>query len=91
MTFTEAIGVLISAADARRQQWQGLVDYSQNPAPIDAGKPSPADLIDELWEVWGNMELDDDDTEAQDLANEISEAIRVVRKIYPAGGTNASA
>lgn len=93
MTFTEAIGVLISAADARKQQWEGLVYLHETPAGIDSGydQHNPNGLIDELWEVWGNMELDGEDTEAQNIANEISEAIRVVRKIYPAGGTDEGA
>jgi len=82
MTFKEAIGVLVSAADVRREQWQGLVDLKENTPAIDADDPTPGGLIPELWEAWGNMDLDDEDTEAQDMANLIAEAIRVVRKIY---------
>ena len=78
MTFKDAIGVLVSAADARRGQWASLVNARENSLP----DWSPDDTISELWEVWGSMSEDSDDTEAQDIANEITEAIRVVRKIY---------
>ena len=80
MTFKEAIGVLVGAAEARQQQWQGLVDMKENHAAVDAEAVSPADLIPELWEVWGNMDLDDENTEAQDLVNAYAEAIKVVQR-----------
>jgi hypothetical protein len=40
MTFTKAIGVLTSTADARAQQWEGVIE----------GIP-PSDLVDELYEA----------------------------------------
>lgn len=82
MTFTEAVGVLISAADVRAGQWQYLVDNIDEAHPIDIEAPSPAHTVDELWEVWGTMQEDPADTEAADMAKLIKEAIRVVRKIY---------
>ena len=82
MTFTEAVGVLISAADVRGGQWQALVDNIDELQPLDAQAFSPTDTIDELWEVWGTMQEDPADTEAGDMAALIKEAIRVVRKIY---------
>ena len=65
MTFTEAIGVLLSASEVRRDQWQGVAE----------GEP-----VNDL-----TNELDVDaltGTEAEDMARLITEAMRVVRKIY---------
>jgi hypothetical protein len=64
VTFKEAIGVLVSAAEVRMCQWQG----------VGEGK-SPDDLIDELWESAGTGNL-----EAQAMAEEIEAAIEAVRR-----------
>ena len=68
MTFTEAVGVLISAADVRADQWQALADNIDEMQPLDIQAFLPADTIGE--------------PEAADMAALIKEAIRVVRKIY---------
>lgn len=59
----DAIGVLVSAAEARLQQWQG----------VGEGK-SPDDLVDELWES-----LSTGCIEAIDMAEIIEDAIRTVQ------------
>jgi hypothetical protein len=76
--YTDAVGVLVSAAEAREAQWQGLVDLKNSPASVDSWDHSPDGLIDELWEVWGEMSENDDDTEAQEQAQMIHAAIVTV-------------
>lgn len=64
MTFKEAVGILVSAAEVRMCQWQGVAE----------GK-SPDDLVDELWESAGTGNL-----EAEAMAEEIEAAIEHVRR-----------
>lgn len=67
MTLDHAVGVLVSAAQARKDQWKG----------VSEGK-SPDALIDELWESTG-----EDLSGAKYLAVLIGEAIEVVNKARP--------
>ena len=70
MTLDYAIGVLVSASEARKQQWAG----------VGEGK-RPDELIDELWESASTGDL-----EAQELAELIEDAIEVVNKARPVNG-----
>lgn len=64
LTLGDALGVLISAAEVRRDQWAG----------VGEGK-RPDELIDELWESAGSGNL-----EAQNMEDLIGHAIDVVRE-----------
>lgn len=63
LSLNDAVGMLISAAEARKDQWEG----------VGEGK-RPDQLIDELWESAsaGNLE-------AQKMAEQIEDAIDTVR------------
>ena len=63
MTINDAVGVLISAADARMQMWRGVAEDK-----------SPDDLIDDLWDSCGTGCL-----EAERMADDIEHAIDKVR------------
>ena len=66
ITLNDAVSILITAADARMQQWKGVGEGER-----------PDALIDELWESCetGNLE-------AQAMAEEIECAIEVVQAHY---------
>ena len=79
MNLKEQIGVLISAAGIRRDQWKALADNFGELQAVDCEPFSPNGTIDELWEVWGGMDLDNEDTEAQDMTDIITHAINYVQ------------
>ena len=60
----DALGVIISAAEARMQQWEG----------VGKGIP-PDDLIEDLWESAGTGNI-----EGQDMADMIGAALDIVGK-----------
>jgi hypothetical protein len=64
LTINEAVGVLISAADARMMMWRGVAE----------GK-SPDHLVDDLWDSASGGNL----LEAEDMAGRIEAAIDKVR------------
>ncbi len=75
MNLKHALGVLISAAGIRRDQWDALVNAREDSTP----GWSPNDTIDELWEVWGSMSEDSADREAQQMADLITHAMNYVQ------------
>lgn len=64
LSLSDAVGVLVSAAEARRDQWQGVAE----------GK-SPDDLVDDLWESASTGCL-----EAESMVDLVQHAIDVVRE-----------
>ena len=67
MTLDDAVGILVSAAQARKDQWEGVGEGI-----------TPSDLIDDLWESQVNGT-----TEAKFMIGLIGEAIEVVNKTRP--------
>jgi len=71
MTLNDAVGLLISTADARMQMWRGVAE----------GK-SPDDLVDDLWDSCSTGPYDEAraiNLEAERMAEDIEAAIDKVR------------
>lgn len=83
MNLKEQMGVLISAANIRRDQWKALVDNRDSIQCTNSFLETwtPDETIRELWEVWDGMEEDPDDTEAKDMSRIITTAINYVQAI----------
>lgn len=85
MILRDHISIILTAAAVRRDQWKALVDNFGELQAVDAPNFDPGDVVDELWEVWGGMELDPEDTEAKDMSDALTEAIDAVQAAMKKG------